>query len=279
MLSIAFPPRARRPDPSTLPGSLATSIALHIVVATIVLVLPAARNIRPIEAREHTQAHATERIEPLRIVFLAPVARVAGGGGGGGNRQPGPIRRAESPGHDAMTLRIAKPIAIPHDVIVDAEPRLPALLLDAKPLASGLTEQIGLPTGGVTFGTSTGPGSGGGVGTGNGTGIGSGRGPGIGEGIGGGAGRGVYRIGGSVTSPELVRHVRPSYTTLALERRIQGSVVLELIVTEKGIPSQIQVMRSLDPHGLDEEAVKAVREWIFAPGRLSGTPVPVLVTV
>ena len=32
----------------------------------------------------------------------------------------------------------------------------------AKPLASGTFEQVGLPIGGVSFGTSTGPGSGGG---------------------------------------------------------------------------------------------------------------------
>jgi hypothetical protein len=53
--------------------------------------------------------------------------------------------------------------------IVDAEPRPPGLLLDAKPLASGFVEQLGLPSGGVTFGPSTGPGTGGGVGSDTGT--------------------------------------------------------------------------------------------------------------
>ena len=48
---------------------------------------------------------------------------------------------------------------------------------------------------------------------------------------------------------------------------------------ETGAPSQIRVVRSLDPGGLDDAAIKAAREWKFMPGRMSGTPVPVLVTV
>jgi periplasmic protein TonB len=131
----------------------------------------------------------------------------------------------------------------------------------------------------VTFGTSTGPGSGGGVGTGTGTGIGPGRGPGLGEGAGGGVGDGLYRAGGAVTAPQIISQVRPAYTAEALERRIQGSVVLELVVTEKGVPSQIHVVRSLDMRGLDEEAIKAIQQWTFAPGRLAGVPVSVLVRV
>ena len=175
-------------------------------------------------------------------------------------------------------MRIAKPIATP-GVPVDVEVRVPALLLDARPLASGVVEQLGLPGGGTTVGTSTGPGSGGGVGDGIGTGIGSGRGPGIGPGSGGGASGGVYRPGGAVTPPRLVSQVRPTYTVDAVHQRIQGSVVLELVVASEGAPSEIRVTRSLDPAGLDKEAIKAVRQWRFTPGRLAETPVDVLVTV
>ena len=152
-------------------------------------------------------------------------------------------------------------------------------MLDAKPLASGIFEQIGLPAGGVLSSTSTGPGSGGGVGSGEGSGIGSGRGPGLGPGSGGGTGGGVYRPGGSVTAPRVVTEVKPTYTTDALRYRIQGTVVLELIVTRDGHPSDIHVARSLDPHGLDEQAIAAVAQWRFEPGRLAGAPVDVLVTV
>ena len=154
------------------------------------------------------------------FVFLAPeVPRIGGGGGGGGNRQPGPIRRAQGIGSDSMTLRVQKgpsPTAAPvrpaSAPAVEEVPPLPSIVLEAKPLASGLFDQIGLPTGGVMSGTSTGPGSGGGVGTGIGTGIGSGRGPGLGPGSGGGTGGGVYRPGGAVSAPRLIKEVKPKST-------------------------------------------------------------------
>jgi TonB family protein len=262
----------------TVPSSLAVSIGLHACGLTLLLAIAARGGLTPIP--QQAPAPPAVHVTPSHVVFLVPTSRLqpGGGGGGGGNRQTGPIRRAESPGRDAITLRIAKPIE-PSPRIVDAEPRLPGLLLDAKPLASGFVDQLGLPSGGVTFGTSTGPGTRGGVGSGTGTGIGDGRGPGLGDGVGGGTGGGVYRPGGSVTAPQLVLQLRPSYTASALDRRIQGSVMLELVVTEKGAPSLIRVVRSLDPGGLDDEAIKAVREWKFTPGRMSGTPVPVLVNV
>jgi len=257
----------------TLPSSLGVSVTLHLVAATLFLSIAGRVGSTILQ---NTPARPAERVTPAHVVFLLPASRVpGGGGGGGGNRQPGPIRRAESPGRDAMTLRIAKPIESPARII-DAEPTLPGLLLDAKPLASGSVEQLGLPSGGVSFGTSTGPGSGGGVGSGTGTGIGAGRGPGLGDGV--GTGGGVYRPGGSVTAPRLISQVRPSYTPSALDRRVQGSVVLEVIVTTTGVPSLIRVVRSLDSE-LDDEAIKAVRAWKFIPGQMSGTPVPVLVTI
>lgn len=82
-----------------------------------------------------------------------------------------------------------------------------------------------------------------------------------------------------MTSPQLISQVRPTFTADALEQRIQGTVVLELVVTREGAPSEIRVIRSLDPAGLDQEAIKAVRQWKFIPGRFAGAPVSVLVNV
>ena len=213
---------------------------------------------------------------PHSIVFIAHAAdRESRGGGGGGNREPKPIRRAEGIGRDAITLRTATPV--PTTGATDAA-ALPQLLLDARPLASGTSNQLGLLVGGVSFGTSTGPGSGGGVGEGVGTGIGPGTGAGFGPGAGGGTGGGVYRPGGSVAPPRVLTQVKPSYTNEALEQRIQGSVVLELVVRADGHPTDIRVVRSLEA-GLDLQAIVAAREWRFEPGRLAGRPVDVQVVV
>jgi TonB family protein len=215
------------------------------------------------------------------VVLIAPWLP-ASGGGGGGNRQRGPIARAEGVGTDRVTLRVRKPssvVPVSSPPVPEVEAPVPSALLDAIPLASGVFEQSGLPTAVIASGTSAGPGSGGGVGTGVGTGIGSGRGPGLGPGSGGGTGGGVYRVGGGVTAPRLIAHVRPGYTGEALRNKIQGSVVLEAIVTRDGCTSDIRVVRSLDRGGLDEEAIAAAAQWRFEPGRLAGVPVDVLVTI
>jgi TonB family protein len=89
----------------------------------------------------------------------------------------------------------------------------------------------------------------------------------------------VYRPGNGVTAPTLLVQVRPTYTAYALRAKIQGSVLLELVVQRDGTPRDIRVIRSLDREGLDREAILAVEQWRFSPGRRDGVPVDVLVTV
>ena len=190
-------PPARRLTFNAAP--LAIAGVLHLLAATLIaLALPAAP--RPAAGHEPVAAAAID--VPMRLVFV-PNGPPGGGGGGGGNRHAGPIRRAEGIGHDAVTLPTAKRPPAPGSVPRESD--VPPIVLDAVPLASGTFNQIGLPVGGVSYGTSTGTGSGGGVGTGTGTGLGPGRGPGMGPGSGGGFGGGVYRPGGAVTPPRLIR--------------------------------------------------------------------------
>jgi protein TonB len=153
-------------------------------------------------------------------------------------------------------------------------------MLDARPLTAGASFVAGLPdAGSPVYSDARGPGDGTGFGDGEGDGAGSGTGPGAGSGTGGGAGGGPYRVGGTVNPPTVLIQVRPGYTERAVETKIQGSVTLELVVRENGVPDSIRVVRSLDPGGLDVEAVHAVRQWRFRPGHINGTPVDVLVTV
>ena len=133
---------------------------------------------------------------------------------------------------------------------------------------------------GIPTSDSLGLGRGGGAGTGQGTGIGSGRGSGLGEGWGGGTGGGAYRPGNGVETPRCSSEVKPQYTAQAMRAKIQGEVLLECIVQPDGSVGNIRVVRSLDSaFGLDQEAIKAARQWRFAPGTRQGQPVPVLVTI
>ncbi|HKT79139.1 MAG TPA: energy transducer TonB [Vicinamibacterales bacterium] len=272
----------------------AATVAAHAVVA-LAIAAAVTHSVPVVDGRPVAGTAEERPVELQHIVFIArELPDIGGGGGGGGNRQAAPIRRAEGIGSDAITLRVKRQptapaaVATPTSAAEDAAPlpsppvpfgELPSVLLDALPLASGSIEQIGLPNGGVASGTSTGAGSGGGVGTGVGTGIGPGAGPGVGPGTGGGIGGGAYRPGGAVTAPRIITDVKPKYTGDALQKKIEGSVMLELVVNRDGRPSQIRVIRSLDRDGLDQQAVAAVGQWRFEPGRLAGAPVDVLVTV
>jgi len=263
----------------TIRAALGASATLH-VAALLLLIFGAARAPGAVVRVAQTSAHSGTPIDVTRIVFVAPprLAPASGGGGGGGNRGTEPIRRAQGPGKDDETLRTRR-----RPQTVSALPplnamALPAVVLDARSIGSGGAEQMGLPAGGVPLSESLGPGSGGGAGSGVGTGIGEGRGPGIGPGSGGGTGGGVYVPGGQVTAPQLLHRVDPRYTSQALERRIEGSVWLDVVVTPRGEPSNIRISRSLDAD-LDAEAIKAMQQWRFEPGRLGAVPVNVAVLV
>ena len=91
---------------------------------------------------------------------------------------------------------------------------------------------------------------------------------------------GVYAPGQGVVSPKVLKDVQPKYTPEAMKARIQGTVGMEVVVLTDGTVGDVKVTQSLDTvYGLDDEAVKAVRQWLFEPGKKDGKPVPVRVTV
>jgi TonB family protein len=127
---------------------------------------------------------------------------------------------------------------------------------------------------------SHGSGSRGGAGTGTDGGIGPGRGSGLGDGSNGSTGGGPRRPGNGVSDPILVRDVKPAFTSEAMRARVQGSVLVECVVNVDGSVSNARVVRSLDTaFGLDQEALKAARQWRFRPGMFQGEPVPVQITI
>jgi TonB family protein len=83
-----------------------------------------------------------------------------------------------------------------------------------------------------------------------------------------------------VTLPTIVTEVAPQYTGVAMQKKIQGAVWLEVVVTEKGDVGDIQITRSLDAeYGLDQAAIDAAKQWKFKPGIRQGKPVAVRITI
>ena len=88
----------------------------------------------------------------------------------------------------------------------------------------------------------------------------------------------VYKDGEGVKTPRLVREVKPNYTKAAMDRQVQGRVELDAVVLKDGTVGDVTVTKSLDDD-LDQEAVKAAKQWKFQPGTKDGEPVSVRVNI
>ena len=83
-----------------------------------------------------------------------------------------------------------------------------------------------------------------------------------------------------VTSPTVVRDVKPAYTAEAIRNGVQGTVILAAVVLSDGTVGDVTVLESLDTvYGLDLQAVIAAKQWLFTPGLKDGVPVAVRVKI
>jgi TonB family protein len=78
--------------------------------------------------------------------------------------------------------------------------------------------------------------------------------------------------------PTIVESTPAPYTESALARKIEGSVVLMVLVRRDGSVGAASVSRGLDA-SLDESALRTVREWKFAPAMRQGKTVEVVLEV
>jgi TonB family protein len=88
----------------------------------------------------------------------------------------------------------------------------------------------------------------------------------------------AVRVGPGVSQPRLLEKIEPTYTQEASRAKLQGIVTVELVVNATGVAVDFKVKHSLGL-GLDEAAVRAVKQWRFAPGEKGGVPVAVFATV
>jgi TonB family protein len=80
------------------------------------------------------------------------------------------------------------------------------------------------------------------------------------------------RIVGDVKAPVVIRRVAPLYPKLAINARMNGTVVVECIIDKTGRVREAHVLRSTSTM-FDQAAVDAVQQWQFAPGSLHGNAV------
>ncbi len=84
--------------------------------------------------------------------------------------------------------------------------------------------------------------------------------------------------GDSIIEPKKVRNLSPDYPKDALNKRVQGMVILETNITASGCIASIRVLRGIDLL-MDLEAIEAVSGWKYSPALRRGVPIPVMMTV
>lgn len=87
---------------------------------------------------------------------------------------------------------------------------------------------------------------------------------------------GPIRINAKVKKPEIIPGTRvdPRYPEPARRVKVQGAVILEAVIDERGNVTSVRVLKGL-PMGLDQAAIDAVARWRFQPATLDGRPVAV----
>jgi TonB family protein len=89
---------------------------------------------------------------------------------------------------------------------------------------------------------------------------------------------GAQRLSSDIMASKLLSHPTPAYPAIAKSARIQGSVVLQEIVGTDGAVQNLKVVSAASPL-LVQSAMDAVKQWVYQPTLLNGSPVPVLTTV
>lgn len=221
--------------------------------------------------------------EPPGLIFVMEPG--PGGGGGGGDGSEEPLSIQEIAGDDVA--EVAVNVDVPEEELVFEDPDKPpepeeeeeeepeeeeAPEIKAPVLAQAPdeTNAIGALEGVENVAANAGPGTGGGIGEGEGS--------GLGPGTGGGFGGGAYRMGSGITPPQIRKQIDPGYTDEALQRKIQGEVVLEVIILRTGKVGPVRVLKGLSA-GLNEQAIDCVRQWLFEPAKFKDEPVDLVAEI
>jgi len=205
-------------------------------------------------------------VPPRRADSIGPPSLGSDGSGGGRDTQPARFGYL-APG---SSMPLVPPRLTHNDQ--PALPAPPAVFDPDAPVSVATVAHLGLPWMTSDM-ASAGRGRGHGFGEGDGDTMGDGNGTGAGD----GNDHGPYN--NAVSPVTCIYCPEPLYTDEARKVKLQGKLVLQVLVGADGRAMRIHVAQGLGM-GLDESAVETVRGWRFSPGRdASKHPVPVWVTI
>ena len=73
--------------------------------------------------------------------------------------------------------------------------------------------------------------------------------------------------------PRVLHSVKPKYPHTGYLKKLEGSVVVKVLVNEKGTVETVQIVRGIPGDRLfSESAAAAVKKWKFVPGKTNGIP-------
>jgi protein TonB len=240
------------------PVSTAVAVVIHGLVILLIafLIAKKVKFAAPAKMATLTELNVPPPAPPKASVM----------GGGGGQRGPTPVTKGTPP-------KFAETQIVPPKAPPMVEPKIhiePTVEVQKDVKMASSIPQIGMANSPIVGVQSMGNGSG--------TGMGSGNGSGIGPGSGGNTGGGLKHIGGGVSAPQLITKVDPEFSEEARKAKVQGNVLVSILVNTNGLPSNVKVIRGIGM-GLDEKAVEAVKQWKFKPAMENGKPVLVEVDV
>lgn len=83
---------------------------------------------------------------------------------------------------------------------------------------------------------------------------------------------GIVSLPAFETPPAIKKLVKPSYTAVARELGIEGTVIVELVIAEDGRAIEGKIIRGLG-YGLDEVTLNSLMNSEFEPAKVNGNPV------
>ena len=78
--------------------------------------------------------------------------------------------------------------------------------------------------------------------------------------------------------PMTIYAPQPEYTEKTRKKKIQGTVLLSLVVGADGLVHDMKIIQGVDP-SLDQNSIRALESWRFNPAMKDGAPVAVQVNV